>query len=133
MPDRNAPEDGANPQNPDDAPGKSRPTGFDARLKAAQDREAARRAADEALEAKAVAGRATASAWRIMFDLVVATTVVAALGYGVDAALGWSPFGLLAGLFLGFAIGMWMAVRTAAALQRQAQPPAESPRGGDHV
>lgn len=111
MPDE-TPENGTDPDERFAALGR--------RLGEAQARRDALRQADEAREARARSARASSAAWRIMVDLVAATLVVGLMGFGFDALIGASPWGLTTGLFLGFAVGMWLAVRRAAAIQRSA-------------
>jgi ATP synthase protein I len=72
---------------------------------------------------KAAAARSAGAAWRIMIDLVAAVAVVGGLGFGADRVLGSAPFGLLAGLFIGFAIGMWRAALAAQRISAQSAPP----------
>lgn len=93
---------------------------LDRRVSNALEKQEAIRTADAQREARAQAARASGAAWRIMVDLVAATLVVAGMGWGIDALTGASPWGLTAGLFLGFAVGMWLAVRRAGAIQRGA-------------
>ncbi|MBU6372528.1 MAG: AtpZ/AtpI family protein [Alphaproteobacteria bacterium] len=76
---------------------------------------------------KAAAARTAGAAWRIMIDLVAAVAVVGVIGYGADRLFGTLPLGLLAGLFLGFAIGMWRAGTAATRLSAQSAPPAAGP------
>lgn len=91
---------------------------LDRRVKDALDEQEARVKADEALYAKAESTRASGAAWRIIIDLVAATALLGALGYGLDVVSNGSPWGLLTGLIAGFVLGMWLAARRAAAIQR---------------
>lgn len=93
---------------------------LDQRVKDALDQREAEARAEEALIAKASTMRASGAAWRIIIDLVAATVLLGGLGYALDVALKWSPWGLLAGLLAGFVLGMWMAARRALALQKDA-------------
>lgn len=99
-------------------------------LKAALERREAQAQRAEQRERQAQASRSGGSAWRMVSNLVLATVLVSLAGYGVDALLDTSPFGLLGGLFLGFAAGLWMAARSAAAMQRAAQDRDEPGQGG---
>jgi F0F1-type ATP synthase assembly protein I len=80
---------------------------------------------------QAAAARTAGAAWRIMIDLVAAVAVVGIIGYGADRLFGTLPLGLLAGLFFGFAIGMWRAMTAANRLSAQPAPPASGANGPD--
>jgi F0F1-type ATP synthase assembly protein I len=45
------------------------------------------------------------------YTLVGAVLVLGALGYGADRWLGTSPWGLVAGLFLGIAVGFYELIK----------------------
>lgn len=96
---------------------------IDRRLKDALGRRSAEDDAQEARLAQAQASRASGAAWRIMIDLVVAVAVCGALGYGAGLLIGGQAIGLIAGLVIGFGVGMAMAARAAMQLQRAAPPP----------
>lgn len=51
-------------------------------------------------------GQLMAMAWRLSLELVVATLVGMALGYGLDRLFGSAPWIMLVGLGLGFLAGM---------------------------
>ncbi|MEO1013733.1 MAG: AtpZ/AtpI family protein [Pseudomonadota bacterium] len=70
-------------------------------------------------------GQALGAGFRLASELIAAALVGLALGLGADVAFGMSPFGLLIGLFIGFAAGLRNA---AAALTANA---AEQDRPGD--
>jgi ATP synthase protein I len=109
------------PEQPDNGSRTGQPhAAFEERLKDALAKQAAEQAARDALEERARAARASGAAWRIMIDLVAAVGLTGALGFGVDRLLGTSPFGLVLGLGGGFVLGMWLAARRAAEIQRQA-------------
>ena len=80
-------------------------------------------------EQDAVAGSALGVAWRISIEIVVALVVCTAIGWALDYWFGTKPWLMLIFLFLGGAIGINNAVRTAlridaqatAALQRKSQ------------
>lgn len=93
-------------------------------IKVALDQRAEQDRLRAAREANVQANRGASVAWRLMFNLVLATVLGAAVGHGVDRATGFGPLGLLVGLLAGFALGIWGAARTAAALQKAAPPPA---------
>ncbi len=121
MPEADSPEDGANP--------RDRLEAVDRAVKDALDQRAAAQREADARELQARQTRAGGAAWRTLSQLVLATTLMALVGYGADIALGSSPWGLLAGLFIGFGAGMWMA--TQSAVQSQAQTDQQA--GGDHA
>jgi ATP synthase protein I len=80
-------------------------------------------------EAQAVSAQRGGLAWRMVTNLVLSTVLFSAAGFGLDQWVGSAPFGLLAGLFVGFAVGMWMAAR--AALGVKVSPAGEEqPKGG---
>lgn len=55
-------------------------------------------------------GQALGAGFRLASELIAAALVGLALGLGFDAFVGTAPFGLLAGLFIGFAAGLRNAV-----------------------
>ena len=112
---------------PAEASSKQALSDLDRRVQDALGQRQAQAEAEEALFAKADAARASGAAWRIIIDLVAATGLLGGLGYALDAALGWSPVGLLTGLLAGFVLGMWLAARRAMA--RQARPKSDKPGG----
>lgn len=119
MPDPEMPEDGSDP--------RDRLKALDRAVKDALDKRAAEQAAAEARELRAKQAQAGGAAWRTLSQLVLATTLVALAGYGVDQAFGTGPGGLLVGLFLGFGAGMWMAARTALRPQAEQKQDASTP------
>jgi ATP synthase protein I len=78
----------------------------------------ARTSADKTAEAvaQAVAGKA----YRIVAELIGGVLVGLAAGIGVDVLLDTTPWGLIGGVLLGFAVSVWMAWRTAKRLQAEA-------------
>jgi ATP synthase protein I len=46
------------------------------------------------------------------YTLIGAIIVLGAIGYGFDAWRGTGPWGLVIGLMLGIAVGMWQLART---------------------
>ncbi len=102
----------------------------DGRVKAALARREAARQAELALAARAGANRGAGAAWRIMIDFVVATALGGAIGLGLDRWAGIAPWGMVAGIFLGFGVGMWAAVRAASALQQASAPASKGPGPG---
>jgi ATP synthase protein I len=65
-------------------------------------------------------------AWRVVTELVVATLVGGAVGWGVDHVSGFGPLGLIVGVILGFVAGLRLAYK--AATQASIVPP---PPGDD--
>jgi ATP synthase protein I len=116
MPDPETPEDGIDPRN--------RLEALDRAVKAALDKRAADQAAADAREARAKQAQAGGAAWRMISNLVLATVLVAAAGYGLDRLFGTTPLGLVSGVFIGFAAGVWMAYQASARLQASQDPPA---------
>ena len=60
---------------------------------------------------------------RMAADFVAAIIVGAVLGWGVDALLHSSPWGLVVCLMLGFITGVWNVVRVAQAANKANAPP----------
>jgi ATP synthase protein I len=58
-------------------------------------------------------GKGAGLGLRMASDFVAAILVGAAVGWGVDALFGWSPWGLIVCLVLGFIAGVRMIVRAA--------------------
>ncbi|WP_233354549.1 AtpZ/AtpI family protein [Woodsholea maritima] len=83
-------------------------TDFERRLNA---KLAARRAEDAKRNASP---NGWALGMRYGTEFAAGVLVGAALGYGADRLFGWSPFGILAGVLLGFAAGTLNVVRAAA-------------------
>jgi ATP synthase protein I len=99
------------PDETNSAPPDSELQDFDRRLRAARkeaglDREAVP-------DAPSARSRAWAGALRTGADLVAALLVGLGLGLGLDKVAGTGPWGMLVGLFLGFAAGLRNAMQTA--------------------
>ena len=71
----------------------------------------------EALSAQAVSSQA----YKIIAELLGGVLVGLAIGFGVDRLFGLTPWGLIGGVLLGFALSLWMARRTANRLMAQAK------------
>ncbi len=71
-----------------------------------------KRAAPEISESLA-ASKVVNQAYRIIADLLGGVLVGLALGFGVDRLFGTTPWGIIGGVLLGFAVSVWMAKRTA--------------------
>ncbi len=84
---------------------------FDRRLSAAR-MKAGLDKRDDAPESMAQS-RAWGGALRAGADLIAALLVGVGLGLAIDRLAGSGPWGMLAGLFLGFAAGLRNAMRTA--------------------
>lgn len=96
--------------------------GFDQRLNAA--RQGAGLDRKDASQEQTAQARAWGGALRAGADLIAALLVGVGVGLAVDRLLGWAPWGMLVGLFLGFAAGLRNAMRTA----RQLNAPDDSVR-----
>ncbi|MBM3649284.1 MAG: hypothetical protein FJX11_15990 [Alphaproteobacteria bacterium] len=58
--------------------------------------------------------RQTGVAYRVLVDMIAGLLVGGFLGYWLDRWLGWTPYGLVMGLLLGFVAGAnnaWRAIR----------------------
>lgn len=124
MPNGKTPEEGSDPRDRLEALDRAVKDALDRRE--AEDRKAAER------EAQVRVARREGAAWRVVIDLVAATALFSAIGFGLDRVLDTTPFGLIVGLFTGFALGMWRAAKSALRLQAQAnadQQPTPPPDG----
>lgn len=63
--------------------------------------------------------RGMAAGYRMSAEFVAAVIVGAVFGVGVDWLLGSSPAGLILGVFLGFAAGVWGLIRSAKRLNSE--------------
>jgi ATP synthase protein I len=70
-----------------------------------------------------VTGPGMGLGFRMAADFVAAIIVGAVLGWGCDALLHSSPWGLIVCLMLGFVTGVWNVVRTANAANKAVKPP----------
>ena len=76
-----------------------------------------------------VAGMAvTSQAWKIVADLFGGVFVGLALGFLADRFLGTTPWGIIGGVLLGFALSIYMARRTANRLMAQAKADGIEPK-----
>lgn len=76
-----------------------------------------------------VAGMAVANqAWKIVADLFGGVFVGLALGFVADRFLGTTPWGIIGGVLLGFALSIYMARRTANRLMAQAKAAGVEPK-----
>ncbi len=66
------------------------------------------------------AGKGMGMGLRMASDFAAAVIVGVALGWGLDTLFGWSPWGLLACLMLGFVAGVRNVVATASKANRDA-------------
>lgn len=95
-------------------------TNLDRKVGEAVARQEAEDAAARARAGSAGSSAGYSAAWRIVIDLVVSVLAVGGLGLLIDRWLATAPFVMLAGLFIGFAIGMYLAVRTGRRMQSPA-------------
>ena len=95
---------------------------FSRRLDAARGG-AARESEDRRTAEDAERDRALGKGFRLASELLAPAVVGLGLGLGLDAVVGIAPWGLLAGLFLGFAAGLRNAV--------EAMRPGPARSGGD--
>jgi ATP synthase protein I len=65
--------------------------------------------------------QAVGQAYRIIAELIGGVLVGLAAGFLVDRVLMTTPWGLIAGVLLGFALSIWMARRTANRLMAMAK------------
>ena len=84
-----------------------------ARVRDAQDRQAAEAGTDGAGDDKGASGAAMANGLRIGLELVVAVGVGTGIGWALDRAFGSAPLATVVFFFLGVGVGMvnvWRAV-----------------------
>jgi ATP synthase protein I len=90
-----------------------------------------RAAALDARTQRPVAGhageQAVGQAYRIIAELLGGVLVGMALGFVADRVFRTTPWGLIGGVLLGFALSIWMARRTANRLMALAKQEAEPP------
>jgi ATP synthase protein I len=72
--------------------------------------------------------QAVSQAYRIIAELLGGVLVGLALGFVVDRLFRTTPWGLISGVLLGFALSIWMARRTANRLMALAMKGAEPPQ-----
>ena len=70
----------------------------------------------------AISGPGMGLGFRMAADFVAAILVGALLGWGFDALLHSSPWGLIVCLMLGFITGVWNVVRTANSAAKAGKP-----------
>ena len=70
----------------------------------------------------AISGPGMGLGFRMAADFVAAILVGALLGWGFDALLHSSPWGLIVCLLLGFITGVWNVVRTANSASKADKP-----------
>ena len=63
-------------------------------------------------------GKGMGLGFRMASDFAAAVLVGVVLGWGLDAIFGWSPWGLLSGLMLGFVAGVRNVVATASKMNK---------------
>lgn len=73
--------------------------------------DAVRGATTNAEETRAAGGQASGQAFRLSSELLAGILVGTLLGWGIDRLLGTTPFALVAGIFLGFAAGVFNVAR----------------------
>jgi ATP synthase protein I len=72
--------------------------------------------------------QAVSQAYRIIAELLGGVLVGLALGFLADRLFRTTPWGLVAGVLLGFALSIWMARRTANRLMAMAKEGSEPPQ-----
>ncbi len=91
-----------------------------ARLEALERRLAAKREADKPKAHMEEHYSQAQHAWRMVIELVAGLGIGFAMGYGLDALFGTSPFLMVVFTLLGFAAGVKTVIRTAQELQTKA-------------
>ncbi|MEQ1782609.1 MAG: AtpZ/AtpI family protein [Hyphomonadaceae bacterium] len=76
-------------------------------------------------------GKGMGLGFRMASDFAAAVLVGVVLGWGLDAIFGWSPWGLLSGLMLGFVAGVRNVVATASKANQPPEPGSAQKGEGD--
>ena len=97
-------------------------------LKRLDERAATLEARTQRPEATHAGEQAVSQAYRIIAELLGGVLVGLAAGFIVDRILGTTPWGLIGGVLLGFALSIWMARRTANRLMAMARQGADPPQ-----
>jgi ATP synthase protein I len=109
------PPEEAGPLDPDPEGDRRRVDDIDARLRAVRAKvEKPRSDGANSGVSSGMSHRQTGVAYRVMVDMIAGLLVGGFLGYWLDRWLGWTPYGLVGGLLLGFAAGVnnaWRAIR----------------------
>jgi ATP synthase protein I len=71
--------------------------------------------------AELAATKVTSEAYKIIAELIGGVLVGLGLGFGADRLFGTTPWGIIGGVLLGFALSIYMARRTANRLMAQAK------------
>jgi ATP synthase protein I len=79
-------------------------------------------------EASHAGEQAVSQAYRIIAELLGGVLVGLAAGFIVDQVMNTTPWGLIGGVLLGFALSIWMARRTANRLMAMAKQGSEPPQ-----
>lgn len=90
------------------------------RLRALEARLAEVRAGDSTASAVGEAHRQGQLAWRMVIELVAGLLIGCGMGYGIDWALGTTPWFMVIFTLLGFVAGIKTMLRSAAEVQDQA-------------
>lgn len=80
------------------------------------------------VDESALASKVTSQAYRIIAELVGGVLIGLGLGFVVDRFAGTTPWGLIGGTLLGFALSIYMARRTANRLMAQAKASGIEPK-----
>jgi ATP synthase protein I len=94
-------------------------------VKRLDERAEALRARTQGPKASHAGEQAVSQAYRIIAELIGGVLVGMAAGFIVDRVLKTTPWGLIGGVLLGFALSIWMARRTANRLMALARQDAE--------
>ena len=65
--------------------------------------------------------RAVGQAYQLLGTLIGGPFVGLAFGWGVDAVAGTAPFGIIAGVLLGFGVSVFLAMKSAQRIGRDAE------------
>jgi ATP synthase protein I len=93
----------------------------DEALRRLNERAAALRAQTERPASSHAGEQAVSQAYRIIAELLGGVLMGLAAGFIVDRVFRTTPWGLVGGILLGFALSIWMARRTANRLMAQAK------------
>ncbi len=102
-----------------------------ARMEALEKRLAERKRADRPAPKTGQGYSGAELAWRMVIELVTGLGIGFGIGYGLDTLLGTMPIFLVLFIFLGFAAGIKVMLRTAKEVELGAAPKAADERGDD--
>ncbi len=124
-------KDAEKPQSGDEADLSTRLTRLDSRL---GEISSGREASEKAVKKRASDASGLGQAFRLSAEFIAGVLAGGFLGWMLDSFAGWSPWGFIVGVLLGFGSGMLNMLRASGELNRKAtsdKPPVSVRRTGD--